>query len=66
MLTIYVSHRGVNLIGHDGQDNLHIAADPREFVSAIDKPARDNYYKSDFFQAIAWVLYFLESNITTA
>ena len=36
MLTIYVSRRGVNLIGRDGQVKLHITVDPRQFVSSID------------------------------
>ena len=36
VLTIYVSYRGVNLIGHDGQVKLHITVDPRQFVSSID------------------------------
>ena len=36
MLTIYVSRRGVNLIGHDGQVKLQITVDPRQFVSSID------------------------------
>ena len=36
MLTIYVSRRGVNLIGRDGQVKLHITVDPRQFVLSID------------------------------
>ena len=36
MLTIYVSRRGVNLIGQDGQVKLHITVDPRQFVLSID------------------------------
>ena len=36
MLTIYVSHSGVNPIGCNGQVKLHITVDPRQFVSSID------------------------------
>ena len=36
VLTIYVSRRGVNLIGRDDQVKLHITVDPRQFVSSID------------------------------
>ena len=36
VVTIYVSRRGVNLIGRDGQVKLQITADQRQFVSSID------------------------------
>ena len=40
VLTIYVSHSGINLIGRDGQVKLHITVDPSQFVSATDAPPR--------------------------
>ena len=36
VLTIYVSRRGVNLIGRDGQVKLQITVDARQSVSSID------------------------------
>ena len=40
VLKIYVSHRGINLIGRDGQVKLHITVDPSQFVSAVEVPPR--------------------------
>ena len=40
VLKIYVSHRGINLIGRDGQVKLHITVDPSQFVSAVEAPPR--------------------------
>ena len=40
VLTIYVSHSGINLIGCDGQVKLHITVDPSQFVSATDASPR--------------------------
>ena len=41
VLKIYVSHRGINLIGQDGQVKLHITVDPSQFVSAVEAPPRN-------------------------